>query len=137
MPAEAPAGRRDPRRGHERGAAGAAPVEEAVRGATGRGWDELFALLDAWRAADRGHGEIAAWLADEQGMDGWWSQAVTVERGRARAAAGGREPRRHLRGQREQDRRGAGRAPLRGLCRPGAARALAAGRPAARAHLEG
>jgi len=53
--------------------------EEAVRGATGRGWDELFALLDAWRAADRGHGEIAAWLADEQGVDGWWSQAVTVE----------------------------------------------------------
>jgi hypothetical protein len=80
MPAEAPAGApgseedamspetREPRLS-----------EEAVRGATGRGWDELFALLDGWGAAERTHAEIAAWLAEEQGVDGWWSQAVTVE----------------------------------------------------------
>ena len=67
---------------------------EAVRRATGRDWDELFARLDAWGAAGRGHGEIAAWLADEQGLDAWWSQAVTVEYEKARGLrppGGGRD----------------------------------------------
>jgi uncharacterized protein YndB with AHSA1/START domain len=65
-----------------------------VRRATGRGWDELFSLLDAWGAAGREHGEIAAWLADEQGVDAWWSQAVTVEYEKARGLrppGGGRD----------------------------------------------
>src|SRR5262245_21519761 len=135
MPAEAPAGRRDPRRGHERSAAGAAPV-----GGGGAGSDRA-GLGRAVRAARRVGGRRPRPRRDRRVADGRAGRGRLVVagghgrvRGRARAAAGGREPRRHLHGQREQDRRGAGRAPLRVLRRPGAARALAARRPAARAH---
>ncbi|MDQ3937938.1 MAG: DUF4287 domain-containing protein [Chloroflexota bacterium] len=58
--------------------------EEAMRGATGRGWDEWFAILDAWRATERNHTEIARWLVDEHGVGGWWAQSVTVGYERAR-----------------------------------------------------
>jgi hypothetical protein len=67
--------------------------DEAVRGATGRGREEWFGLLDAWAGAGRGHGEIAAWLG-EQGVDGWWSQTVTVDYEQARGLrppGGGRD----------------------------------------------
>ena len=62
---------------------------EAVERATGRGYEAWFDLLDTWGAAERKHGEIAAWLMDEHGVDGWWAQTVTVEFERAR---GLREP---------------------------------------------
>jgi Domain of unknown function (DUF4287) len=62
---------------------------EAVERATGRGYEAWFDLLDTWGAAERKHGEIAAWLIDEHGVDGWWAQTVTVEFERAR---GLREP---------------------------------------------
>jgi uncharacterized protein YndB with AHSA1/START domain len=52
--------------------------DEALVARTGRTWDEWFALLDAWGAADRPHPEIARWLSSEQGVDGWWAQEVTV-----------------------------------------------------------
>jgi hypothetical protein len=52
--------------------------DEAVVDATGRTWDEWFALLDRWDATKRTHTEIARWLRDEQGVDGWWAQSVTV-----------------------------------------------------------
>nr|MDQ3958519.1 DUF4287 domain-containing protein [Actinomycetota bacterium] len=52
--------------------------EESVRDNTGRTWDEWFALLDRWGARDRKHGEIARWLVEEQGVDGWWAQSITV-----------------------------------------------------------
>ena len=58
-----------------------APVrksEEAVRTNTGRSWDDWFALLDGWDATKRTHRDIARWLRDEQGVDGWWSQSITV-----------------------------------------------------------
>lgn len=58
--------------------------EDAVRRATGRGWDQWFALLDDWGATARPHREIARWLGDEHGVDGWWSQSVTVMYERAR-----------------------------------------------------
>jgi uncharacterized protein YndB with AHSA1/START domain len=45
---------------------------------TGRTWDEWFAILDAWGAADRPHAEIARWLNTEQGVGHWWCQEVTV-----------------------------------------------------------
>ncbi len=54
------------------------PKEEAVRSATGRPLDEWFGLLDSWGATDRSHTEIARWLVDEHGVDGWWSQSLTV-----------------------------------------------------------
>jgi uncharacterized protein YndB with AHSA1/START domain len=58
--------------------------EEAIRGRTGRGWEEWFDLLDEWGAADRPHGEIARWVAEEQGADSWSAQAITVSYERAR-----------------------------------------------------
>lgn len=57
---------------------------ETVRRATGRDLDEWYAVLDAWGAADRAHGDIAAWIADEHGIDNWWTQTITVEYERAR-----------------------------------------------------
>jgi hypothetical protein len=68
----------------------AAPVYEprmsadAVRRATGREWDEWFALLDEWGAADHEHKAIATWLGSEHGVPGWWAQGITVEYERAR-----------------------------------------------------
>jgi hypothetical protein len=53
-------------------------------GPTGRPYREWFAELDEWGAIDRSHKEIAAWLAGEQGVPGWWAQTITVEYERAR-----------------------------------------------------
>ncbi len=58
--------------------------DEAVRGTTGRDYEEWFAVLDGWGAADRKHGEIAAFLTDEQDVGNWWAQTITVEYERAR-----------------------------------------------------
>jgi uncharacterized protein YndB with AHSA1/START domain len=52
--------------------------DDVLQANTGRTWDEWFALLDRWGAADRPHPEIARWLNEEQGVDGWWAQGVTV-----------------------------------------------------------
>jgi hypothetical protein len=59
--------------------------DEAIRKRTGRGWEEWFDLLDEWGAAERSHTEIAKWVTQEQGLDGWSSQSVTVSYERARA----------------------------------------------------
>jgi hypothetical protein len=59
--------------------------DEAIRKRTGRGWEEWFDLLDDWGAAERSHTEIARWISQEQGLDGWSSQSVTVSYERARA----------------------------------------------------
>jgi hypothetical protein len=58
--------------------------DEVIRRNTGRAWDEWFALLDAWGAAQRPHPEIARWLVDEHGVGGWWAQGVTVAYEQAR-----------------------------------------------------
>jgi hypothetical protein len=58
--------------------------DEAIRRRTGRGWEEWFDLLDEWGAAEQPHREIARWVADEQGIEGWDAQAVTVNYERAR-----------------------------------------------------
>jgi uncharacterized protein YndB with AHSA1/START domain len=50
--------------------------DEAVRAATGRGWDEWEALLDARGAAGLPHREIVALLTDGLVAAGWWAQAV-------------------------------------------------------------
>ncbi|KAB2346407.1 SRPBCC family protein [Actinomadura rudentiformis] len=45
---------------------------------TARTWDDWFALLDDWGAMGREHGDIVRWLTDEQGIDHWWAQTLTV-----------------------------------------------------------
>jgi hypothetical protein len=58
--------------------------EAVIRERTGRGWEEWFAKLDEWGASERKHPEIARWLMDEQGADGWSAQSITVSYERAR-----------------------------------------------------
>lgn len=43
-----------------------------------RGWEEWFARLDEWGAADATHREIARWVAAQQGVEplAWNAQAV-------------------------------------------------------------
>ena len=58
--------------------------DEAIRRRTGRGWEEWFDLLDEWGAVERPHREVARWVAEEHGIDGWGAQAVTVTYERVR-----------------------------------------------------
>jgi hypothetical protein len=58
--------------------------DEAIRERTGRGWGEWLALLDGWDAASRPHPEIASWLREQQAVDGWSAQSITVAYERAR-----------------------------------------------------
>lgn len=71
---------------------GAGTSDEAMTAATGRPWSEWFELLDAAGAEAWTHPRIARWLHDEQGVPGWWSQAVTVgfEQARGRRMPGQR-----------------------------------------------
>jgi len=65
--------------------AGGRVSAEAVREATGRGWDEWFAALDATGAAGLPHGEIVAVIRrGHPAVSGWWQQSITVEYERAR-----------------------------------------------------
>jgi hypothetical protein len=59
-------------------------AEERVADATGQGWQAWFEVLDGWGAAGRPHTEIARWLREEHGVDGWYSQSITVGYERAR-----------------------------------------------------
>jgi uncharacterized protein YndB with AHSA1/START domain len=56
-------------------------TDEAVRNATGRGWEEWLALLDAAGAAGWDHKRIVAHLeeAHPQVASSWWRQSLTVE----------------------------------------------------------
>ena len=51
---------------------------ESVQMATGKGWDEWFAILHAMGASDLPHKEIAASLVRDHGVPGWWAQSITV-----------------------------------------------------------
>ena len=53
-------------------------ADERVVEATGRGWEAWFEALDGWNAASRSHTETARWLRDEQGVESWYSQSITV-----------------------------------------------------------
>jgi len=53
-------------------------ADDKVRAATGRGWAEWVAELDAIGAAALPHRDIARHLRDACGVSSWWSQAVTV-----------------------------------------------------------
>jgi len=59
-------------------------AEERVVAATGRGWQAWFELLDGCEAASRSHTEIARWLREQQGVEGWYSQSIAVGYERAR-----------------------------------------------------
>ncbi len=52
--------------------------EEAVRSATGRGWDDWVDCIEAWDGRTGGHAAIASSLATEHGVEPWWSQTITV-----------------------------------------------------------
>lgn len=52
--------------------------DEAIRRATGRGWDEWVAAIEAGPGRAAGHTAIAAWVHDEHGVGPWWAQGVTV-----------------------------------------------------------
>ena len=60
--------------------------DEAIRGRTGRGWEEWFDALDQWGAAERSHRDIARWVAEQLGIEplGWAAQAITYSYERAR-----------------------------------------------------
>ena len=52
--------------------------DERMREATGRIRVDWHGLLDAAGASGWGHTQIARWLVDEHGVDGWWAQGITV-----------------------------------------------------------
>ena len=61
------------------------PSDDAVRAATGRGWDDWFARLDAVGAVELDHKAIVTILRDREGLtSGWWQQSVTVAYEKAR-----------------------------------------------------
>jgi hypothetical protein len=59
-------------------------TDEALMKATGHGWEHWLGIVDAFGGADRQHREIARYLVEEHGVDGWWSQSITVGFERAR-----------------------------------------------------
>lgn len=59
-------------------------TEASIRKGTGKGWDDWFRILDGWDATSHTHTQIARYVSGEHGVDGWWSQGVTVGYERAR-----------------------------------------------------
>ena len=55
-----------------------------IREGSGKTWDEWLRILDELGAADRTHRDIARYVRDELGVNGWWAQTVTVGYERAR-----------------------------------------------------
>ena len=58
--------------------------DEAVKKATGKGWQQWFTVIDKAGGADLAHKEIARYLYESEGVAGWWAQMITVEYERAR-----------------------------------------------------
>ncbi|WP_084076896.1 hypothetical protein [Demequina sp. NBRC 110057] len=53
--------------------------DDTLREATGRGWDEWVAIIDAGPARGLGHTQIADWVkAETDIVSWWWAQNVTV-----------------------------------------------------------
>jgi hypothetical protein len=63
--------------------------DEALVKRTGHEWAHWYRVLDRWGAANRPHPEIARFLSQDLGVDGWWSQELTV---RYEMAIGRRQP---------------------------------------------
>lgn len=64
--------------------------DKVLKNATGNDWQEWKIALETWGAAEKSHKEIAKYLTDELGLNGWWAQGITVgyERMIARRAVG-------------------------------------------------
>jgi hypothetical protein len=60
------------------------PGEAAVRRATGRGWDDWFALLDEAGGREMDHKGLVAHIAADHDIGGWWQQSVAVAYEKAR-----------------------------------------------------
>lgn len=59
--------------------------EEAVLAATGKGWEDWFAILDTDEATSMTHKDIALHLFQKfPHVSGWWCQSITVGYERAR-----------------------------------------------------
>jgi len=52
--------------------------DEVITAQTERSWDDWCDLVEAWPGHVDGHPAIAAYVEREHGLDGWWSQCVTV-----------------------------------------------------------
>lgn len=52
--------------------------DQAVREATGRGWDEWCDLIDSWPERTQGHAAMAARMGRDHLDSGWWAQSVVV-----------------------------------------------------------
>lgn len=58
--------------------------DSAVQSATGKTWDEWFAVLDAAGAASLDHQSIVKFLREQHEIGDWWQQMVTVTYEQAR-----------------------------------------------------
>ncbi len=58
--------------------------DEAVFAATGRRWEEWFAILDSADASQMKHSEIARLVWKRHGASQWWGQTITIEYERER-----------------------------------------------------
>ncbi len=54
-------------------------VKINVKKATGKDWDEWFALLKDEEAEKLAHSDIAELLTTKHNVPGWWAQTITVE----------------------------------------------------------
>lgn len=52
--------------------------DATIEAKTGRTWERWVSTLDEVGAHELPHGDIARIVNEEHGVDGWWSQAVTV-----------------------------------------------------------
>lgn len=61
-----------------------ATSSEALSAATGRDREQWRELLERAGAMAWTHSQTARWLVEEQGVDGWWAQGITVDFEQAR-----------------------------------------------------
>jgi hypothetical protein len=53
-------------------------ADATIKANTGRTWEQWVSTLDRSNAATMPHGKIAALVASDDNVDGWWAQSVTV-----------------------------------------------------------